>query len=34
MNWRLLVASWIQEEDMIGGSRGENIGSIREYRLV
>jgi len=24
MDWRPLAASWIQEEDMVGTSRGEN----------
>ena len=34
MNWRPLAASWIQEEDMVGRSRGENMGPIREHWLV
>jgi len=34
MNWRPLVASWIQEEDMVGRSRGENMDPIREHWLV
>ena len=34
MNWRPLAALWIQEEDMVGTSRGENMGTIREHWLV
>jgi len=34
MNWRPLVASWIQEQDMVGRSRGENKGPIQEHWLV
>jgi len=34
MNYRLLAASCIQEEDMVGRSRGENMGPIREHWLV
>jgi len=34
MNWRLLAASWIQEEDMVGRSRGENMDPIQEHWLV
>jgi len=34
MNWRPLAASWIQEEDMVGRSRGENMAPIREHWLV
>jgi len=31
MNWRRLAASWIQQEDMVDMSSGENMGPIREY---
>jgi len=31
MNWRPLAASWIQEDDMVGRCRGENMGPIREH---
>jgi len=34
MNWRPLAALWIQEEDKLGTSCGENMGSIREHWLV
>jgi len=34
MDWRLLAASWIQDEYMVGRSRGENMGPIREYWFV
>ena len=34
MNWTRLVPSRIQEEDMVGRSRGENMGPIREHWLV
>ena len=34
VSWRLLAASWIQEEDMVGRSRGKNMGPIREHWLV
>jgi len=33
MNWRPLAASWIHE-DMVGRSRGENMGPIREHWMV
>jgi len=34
IDWRPLVALWIQEEDIVGRSRGENIDPIREHWLV
>ena len=34
MNWRPLAASCLQEEDMVGKSRSENMGPIRKYWLV
>jgi len=34
MNWRLLAASCIQEEDIVGRSHGENMGPIREQWLL
>jgi len=34
VNWRLLAASCIQEEEMVGTSHGEKIGRTREHWLV